>query len=71
MAKTFLVTASMRTGRTWAYDHGKAIKDIIVITRPEEAYGYIVEAGDQIVFDLAASNRHTTRAHEVLLTSVR
>jgi hypothetical protein len=71
MAKTFLVTTSMRSARQWCINNGRKIVDVEVIRKPEDTYGYRVEAGDLVFLDGEHADRHTIRAHDLLLNNQR
>lgn len=66
MAKTILVTESIRVARDWCNDNGRNIREVEVITRPEDTHGIKVDPKDQILYVARIANRHTNRAYEML-----
>lgn len=66
MAKTYLVSESLRVARDWCSDNGRNIREVEVIMKPEDTHGIKVDPKDQILHVARIPNRHTARAFAML-----
>lgn len=66
MAKTILVTESLRVARDWCHDNGRNLREVEVIMKPEDTHGIKVDPKDQILYVARMPNRHTNRAFAML-----